>query len=259
MADKRPIFASDVPIHHQIYELVRADIADGLYAGSTGFPGETELAKQLGVSVATSRAVLQRLAVNGLLDRGRGRRPQAIFDQDDHKVTPLTANIDLFTFQLLDIAETIAPWEACRTFGVQAGSSLWRCVRLRLFDGVPHSVTFSYQPLETGRQHGRAATEMQPIPRLLAAVGLPVSRTEGVVGVRRPPADVSIALNVDLWDKLLFATLISFSGRNRPVDFTRIFYHPDQMHSLSAVHGEGFVAANDVGLIGNTSQDRETP
>lgn len=245
MADRRPIFASDVPIHHQIYELVRADIADGVYAGSISFPGEADLARQLGVSVATSRTVLQRLAANGLLDRGRGRRPQAIFDQEDHKVTPLTANIDLFTFRLLDIAETVAPWEACRTFGCPAGTSLWRCIRLRLLDGVPHSVTFSYQPLATGRLHDRAATETQPIPRLLARAGRPVSRTEGVVGVRRPPADVSIALNVDLWDKLLCATLTSFSGQDEAADFTRIFYHPRHEHSLSAVLSEGDVAAHD--------------
>jgi GntR family transcriptional regulator len=241
MVDKRPLFASDVPIHNQIYELLRADIIDGLYVGSNDFPGEAELARLLNVSVATSRAVLQRLAANGLLDRGRGRRPQAIFDHEDHTITPLTANIDLFTFQLLDVAEGIAPWEACRTFGCPAGTALWRCVRLRLFDGIPHSVTFSYEPTETGRRYDYASIETQPIPRLLAKIGFPVSRTECVVGVRRPPAEASTALNVDLWDKLLFATLVSFSEQAGAVDFSRIFYHPDNEHSFSAVLSEGTV------------------
>lgn len=244
MAAGRPIFASDVPIHRQIYELVRADIADGLYAGSNDFPGEADLAKLFKVSLATSRTVLQRLAADGWLDRGRGRRPRAIFNPDDHKITPLTANIDLFTFELLDVAETIAPWEACRTFGQATGSVLWRCIRLRRFEGVPHSVTFSYQPVETGRRHDPAGLATQPIPRLLETAGLRVSHTECVVGVRRPPVEVGSALHVDVWDKLLSAALKSFSGLQRPADFTRIFYHPAHEHSFSAVLSEGVVSAD---------------
>jgi GntR family transcriptional regulator len=235
MQTPRPLFAKDIPLHHQIYELLRVKIMDGLYVGRGDFPGEAELARRFDVSVATSRAVLQRLASEGLIERGRGRRPEAVFIPHEEAVTPLIANIGLFTYKLLGIAEVIAPWAACRSFGLPAGSVFWRCLRLRMVEGRPHSVAFSYQPLKIGRLHAADACRGESIPRMLEALGYPVSRVDSVVGVRRPPVEVSAALDVIVWDKLLQTTVISFSRGDEPVDFSRIYFHPDLQHSVGAV------------------------
>ncbi len=235
MSGSRALFASDVPLHHQIYELLRGEVLDGLYVGRDDFPGEIDLSRRFGVSLATARAVLQRLAGEGLIARGKGRRPRAIFVPHQDAITPLTANIDLFTFRLIGTAEIIAPWTACRTFGLPAGTVMWRCARLRLVDRHPHSVAFSYQPVEIGRRHRADEIEDKPMPRMLADIGLAVVRVECLVEVRRPPVEVGPALDVLVWDKLLETTLTSFTEGERAVDFSRVYFHPAFQHSLASV------------------------
>ena len=233
MDNTRPIFAKGIPLHHQIYEILRASIVDGLYVANEDFPSEVELAARFDVSVVTSRAVLQRLASEGLIERGKGRRPRAIFVPYEGAITPLTANLDLFTFRLLDVSEVIAPWAACRTFGLAPGSVLWRCLRLRLVENRPHSVSFSYEPLDIGRLHNLDIAARVPLPRMLERIHFPTERVECVVGVRRPPAEVSAALSITVWDHVLQTTLISYTCDDRPVDFSRVYFHPSLQHSLA--------------------------
>lgn len=237
----KPIYATDVPLHQQLYELLHADIVDGLYMGKADFPGEAELALDFGVSVATSRLVLQRLAAEGLVDRGRGRRARAMFVPQPEKISPLTANIDLFTFQLLWAGKAVAPWTACRALDLPPGSILWRCVRLRRLDGQPHSVAYHYQRFETGQVHDYQALQTEPMPRILAAAGLPTLQIDSVVGVARPPVRVSAALAINIWDKILLTTLTSRSSGECATEFARIFFHPDGQHSLNAIVGRAAI------------------
>ena len=234
-------FASDVPLHYQVYELIRADILDGLYVGLDDFPGEVELAQRFQVSVATSRVVLQRLAAEGLVERGRGRRPRAVFSPHPSAATPLVVNLNLFAFDLSEAADGIAPWAACRFFGLPAGSVMWHCRRLRLLDGRPHSVALHHQPCDVGRRHGPEGLASEAMPLLLAEAGLPTVRIDCILEMRRPDVQVAAALRVNVWEKLLAATLSSFTIDRRPSDFARIFYHPDEQHSLAAVTNDALV------------------
>ena len=68
------VLDSDMPLHHQIYLHLKAEIADGRWVGRDDFPGEVDVARQFGVSVITSRKALTRLAEDGYIARARGRR-----------------------------------------------------------------------------------------------------------------------------------------------------------------------------------------
>ncbi|QUT05589.1 GntR family transcriptional regulator [Sphingobium phenoxybenzoativorans] len=224
-----------------MYEIVRAEITDGLFIGNEDFPGEAELAKMFGVSLATSRLVLQRLAADGLIDRGRGRRSLATFKVGAQRVTPLAGNRGVFDYKILQLDEGIAPWAACQALGLREGSSTWRCLRLRLLTGRPHSVTVHYQREEVGRLHDAAALTKVSMPLLLEAAGLQTERDERIVGVMRPPPIVSEALNIDVWNKVLVTTLVSFAGNGPATEYARIFFHPDEQNSLTAMaaYGDG--------------------
>ena len=59
-------------IAEQVEELLRGRIRDGMYAPGNRMPSESELSDELGVSRATVRTVLAKLAVNGLILRKQG-------------------------------------------------------------------------------------------------------------------------------------------------------------------------------------------
>lgn len=59
-------------IAEQVEELLRARIRDGTYTPGSRMPSESELADEFGVSRATLRTVLAKLAVNGLILRKQG-------------------------------------------------------------------------------------------------------------------------------------------------------------------------------------------
>jgi len=59
-------------IAEQVEELLRGRIRDGTYAPGGRMPSESELADEFGVSRATLRTVLAKLAVNGLILRKQG-------------------------------------------------------------------------------------------------------------------------------------------------------------------------------------------
>ena len=59
-------------IAEQVEELLRGRIRDGSYAPGSRMPSESELSEEFGVSRATVRTVLAKLAVNGLILRKQG-------------------------------------------------------------------------------------------------------------------------------------------------------------------------------------------
>jgi len=59
-------------IAEQVEELLRERIRDGTYTPGSRMPSESELSEEFGVSRATVRTVLAKLAVNGLILRKQG-------------------------------------------------------------------------------------------------------------------------------------------------------------------------------------------
>ena len=59
-------------IANQVEDLLRGRIREGVYAPGGRMPSESELSDELGVSRATVRTVLAKLAVNGLILRKQG-------------------------------------------------------------------------------------------------------------------------------------------------------------------------------------------
>jgi GntR family transcriptional regulator len=60
------------PLSSRVRRLLEERIESGIYAEGTKLPGETELAKQIGVSRVTLRETLKELEIDGLIHRQHG-------------------------------------------------------------------------------------------------------------------------------------------------------------------------------------------
>jgi GntR family transcriptional regulator len=232
--DEADVLGADTPIQVQIYRQLKAEILDGLWVGRDDFPGERELAERFGVSVITSRSSLERLAREGLVDRGRGRRTRPTYDPRGGTPIP---QIDVFPptdgnsplhFKLLSAWVGIAPAAACRAFGKPAGSHLWQVMRIVSADGEIQGVTHGVQLAEVGVNHRRSDLSTKPMVSILRSAGVEVAAIRREIQATNPPPMVARHLGLSLDSAVLMVVLTCEDDQHRTVEWMRSFGHPDR-------------------------------
>jgi GntR family transcriptional regulator len=133
-------------IADQVEELLRGRIRDGTYAPGSRMPSESELSDEFGVSRATLRTVLAKLAVNGLILRKQGDGTYV-----NIKVREINAHLGYLwefvriienngykpTIKSLAVEKKIASDEQALALAVEAGSELLSLTRLFFADDRP--------------------------------------------------------------------------------------------------------------------------
>ncbi|MBY3985672.1 GntR family transcriptional regulator [Rhodococcus fascians] len=224
------VLHGDVAMQIQIYRHLRAEILDGLWVDRDDFPGERDLAARFGVSVITSRAALERLAVEGYVIRGRGLRTRAVHEPPEAKPpAPRVIAEEMArdtTITMLERGISVAPAAACRAFGLPLGGSLWQCLRLRTVGGKPDIVTQNSQRPEVGERHSRADLDSKPMLAILRSEGLNATTVTRHAGVAMPPPLVARALQVSITDVLLVTFVSVYDGEGEILDWVRAYSHP---------------------------------
>lgn len=229
------VLNADVPLHHQIYLQLRAEILDGSWVGREDFPGENELARRFGVSVITSRRALSRLGSDGYIERARGRRTRVLDVPEVNRralgpaiiQTTIGAPRD-FSYRVLSRGIDVAPGEACQAFGVPAGSKLWLCSRLRIFRRHPHSVTLNVQPVELGQKIPAAGLQKYPMTQLLREQGVQFARLTRRMSAALAPAQVAQHLGLAVNEPTLVYTFTHEDKNDAVVQWVRIWVRHDE-------------------------------
>jgi hypothetical protein len=111
------------------------------YQGAPGQPGGNGTRRSVGAGTASQRrrcrSALERLAREGLIERGRGRRSRATFTPGCDLPAPSfnmipEPDVPSIRHKLINHGVDIAPAEACRVFGLDPGSQLWQALRVTL-------------------------------------------------------------------------------------------------------------------------------
>jgi GntR family transcriptional regulator len=229
------VLDADVPLYHQIYLHLKAEIADGRWVGRDDFPGEVEVARQFGVSVITSRKALNRLVDDGYIERARGKRTRVVRIPDTNPRGGVPAIMTTeskaprsFSYRVLARGVEIAPVEACMAFGLPAGARLWLCSRLRSFNGRPHSVTLNAQPISLGKLLPLAKLQKLPMTQILRDTGVTFSTLRRRVSASLAPPDVARHLRLTLNDATLVYTFTHHDASDAIVQWVRIWVRSDE-------------------------------
>lgn len=130
----------------QVEELLRERIRDATYSPGSRIPSETELSDEFGVSRATIRTVLAKLAVNGLILRKQGDGTYV-----NARVGELSAHLGNLwdflyliesngftpTIKVLSIGRRAATEKEAASLAIEPGEELLEMVRLFCADGKP--------------------------------------------------------------------------------------------------------------------------
>ena len=140
----------------QVEDLLRVRIREGIYAPGMRIPSESELSEELGVSRATVRTVLAKLAVNGLILRKQG--DGTYVNARVEKISAHLGNVwdfvcliesNGFTPSIQFISKEVrtATDEESEMLSVELGEQLLSLRRLFLADDYPVILTHNLFPL----------------------------------------------------------------------------------------------------------------
>ncbi len=247
-----------LPKYHQIYLVLREQLAEGRFAG--GLPGELALAGQFGVARITVRKALAQLAADGLIDRtpGRGTMPRAAAAHSAKRtgsrngksgrnsaqgsngtdgrsraqLTGLLENIVTMGLatkvKVLECENVPASAAVAEALQLEPGAPVQKAQRVRSTREGPLSLITTYVPATLAQGFGRRELAKKPILILLEEAGVRIGHATQTISARLADAQAAQHLAVAVGSALLAVTRLIHDARGRPVQWLHGLYRPDR-------------------------------
>ncbi|HVZ18651.1 MAG TPA: GntR family transcriptional regulator [Terriglobales bacterium] len=170
---------SNQPVNSQIATLLRRRIVEGHYSQEQGLPPELELVEEFKVSRHTLRAALQKLVVDGLIERRRGSGTTVVhrnFLAGTWVVNALDLLVGDFYETKVLFAGRIPATEnsdVAKLFGISLDEDLFKVVRLLKSRSGPYAYSTIFSRPEYG----------ESVPRKLLSKRIFVSLIEEYCGI----------------------------------------------------------------------------
>ena len=235
MAPRSQIIVAEPRKAIRVYLHLKDRILSGALAPSVRMSSEPDLATEHGVSRATIRGALERLAEEGLVERRPGsgtyvcatQRPHAIVADFSNVFTHLVemgrrTDVKLLSFGYVTPAPAVA-----EGLGLDPGEEVQRSVRVRIADGKPFSYLVTYVPKRIGISYSEADLRSTPLLELLERSGAQVASAKQMVGATQAGPEVAEALGVETGAALLSITRIVKDEAGAGVEYLYGLYRPD--------------------------------
>ena len=227
-----------MPLHHQIFLVLRDGILAKRYGPGTALPSEDALARQFGVSRVTLRAAMASLEQSELVERrqGVGTFVKGGPETDD---APLHASMADVLTHMQDISRRTTahvvefgyepgPDHIRAMFGLPAGALLQRVVRVRRFRENAQPILFltSYIPESVGRHFAASDLEGGSVYSLLKDSGVRLASGQPVVSASLADPVVARWLGIDVGAPLLQIRRMHIDRKRRPIWHLEVLASP---------------------------------
>ncbi len=226
-----------VPLYRRIHNDLRAKIEAGQYNPGARLPSELELARTYGVSRITSRQALDLLCSEGLLVRRQGmgsfvctsRVTQPLVRLTDFVEDMAQAGLKAESRVLRFEPEPAAPVLAS-LLGIEPDTTVFRLDRLRMADGTPIALDWTWLPAQFGKLLAGEDLANQTIYGILEKeYGIPIVSGEYTIEACIAGEDQGELLEIEPGDPLLLFGRTSFTEGGRAVYHQKRFYRADQV------------------------------
>jgi GntR family transcriptional regulator len=236
---------SSLPLHQQLYEILRRKILQDEWVVGEMIPPEPELMKQYNLSRITVRRGLNRLANEGLIYRQQGRGSfvaERTLEQGLSRIISFTE--DMKQRGMIPRTEVLfsdlvpAPEDVAEHLGLQLGVEMARIERLRIANNEPLSIEESF--LVHSYCPGILAEDYADNPlreALESKYNIRIVRAKQVIRAVRASTRQTQLLTITARSPLLFLERVSYSQQNIPVEFLRIYYRGDRYSLFNELNG----------------------
>ena len=241
-----------IPLHRQLFLVLKDQIARGHYAPGTALPSEDELCGDFRVSKITVRRALGDLKTQGILERRQGIGTSVAKGMPLQTATASLGLVEALgntasntSVQILGLGFSEPPATIASQLGLPQGVDAMHAERLRSKDGVPVMVTESWVPAEMGRAVTEELLLAQPLYKILMEQGVKFDRViQEITAVLANPIYAGL-LQTEIGAPLMKVSRLLYDQNRRPVQHLTVHISPyrsrmvmdisvDAVNSLSA-------------------------
>ena len=227
--------AQDSLLYSRVETVLAAEIADGTLKVGDQLPTEDSLIARFEVSRITVRRAIQNLVGRGLVEIRRGKGTFVASPKITQELTELSGFVeDMYAVGRKPTARVIgkdvvtADATVASHLALTKGQRVVRIRRVRLADGVPLSFDETFLPLELGKKIVTNNLKVEPIFSLLERkYDVPLIEAEYKLEAVAAEVEVASALRVKQGSPIFRIERTSYSTRNRPVDYEKLYYRGD--------------------------------
>ena len=224
-----------MPLHHQVFLVLKDQVQSGRYAAGAVLPREDDLTRIFTVSRTTVRAALAALEAEGLIVRRQGI---GTFVRNIPLHTPVRAamrdhrlrvdSVDRRTkVRLIELDYVPAPPAIRDWFGAGTDELFQRSVRLRVaLKPVLHMT--NYVPEAVGRLIDRDEIPGHQFHDLLQRAGVVVDSIEQIISAVLADPILAGRLEVEVGSPLLRMRQFSYDDRARPIRYMEVLASPNE-------------------------------
>lgn len=244
MANSRVNPFDSVPKYHQLYEILRQQIEEGLWKPHEAIPPERELESRYNVSRTTVRQALNMLVAKNFLYRAHGKGTFVARPKRQYSLQLLLSFTDELRMRGLE------PGQRLLSLGREKPSAevrkqlelpstvldVLKIERLRLADNEPIGIHTAYLPLSADQELTESDFEEEgSLYTLLEAnFNLIVAEADEIIEATIADEREATLLEVPVASPLLLVERTTWSHLRRPMEFVKMLYRAD--HYTYATH-----------------------
>jgi GntR family transcriptional regulator len=240
--DSALVRKTGLPLHHQLFTVLREQIIRGLYAPGTAIPNEIKLGELFGVSRITVRRALADLDALGLVEKRQGLGTFVRSDLPPQRPAATLGFLDSLKKQaqqtkvtVLSVGMAVPPPMITLQLQLEGGSEAMHAVRLRSGGTQPLMITDAWVPATFGAGITAALLRKQALYEILLAQGVRIGRVvQEITAVSADPRYASL-LAVGVGSPLLRLTRLLYGQDRQPVQHLTIHVSPERSRILMDV------------------------
>ena len=223
---------SSVPMHHQLYSLIKDQIQSGVLAPYEVLPSENEMQRIFGISRITVRRAISDLAHDGFLRKHHGKGTVVLPPKEVSNVNHLVSFSSGAKAQgatpgsvILRQQVVMANVKVAASLQVELEEKVLFLKRLRLLNGVLIAVQNSYI---TGRkgflEKIPTFNESTSLYQVLEEAGIVLDSADEVIEAIIPSQDLRRELYLEENEPVLSRQAVSYDRDGTPIEYSENFY-----------------------------------
>ena len=224
------------PYYRWLEEILRDDIAQGVYKPGDALPTEHELMRRYNLSSTTVRRAVRDLVLEGWIYRTAGKGTFVKRAKLEERLARLTSFAEEMQsrsitpqFKLVRAELVMPPYEVRQALKLSAKQQTYLIERIQIASGEPIAVARGYWCCEIGTRLAEQDLNRIPLYEIVEQVlHIPLVEADESISAASADADLARKLSISRNAPLLVRRRLTYTTEMRPIEFTTTFYRSDQ-------------------------------
>jgi len=238
-----------MPIYLQLERILKERIRAGILEPGSKLPSELELASRFEVSRSTVRKVLDRLAIDGLIQKWPGKGSYVSMHRLQMSPTSLSFSTQMsiaghsVSTQVLSRSVIPTPSHVAESLDLPSAGRVLHFRRLRMLDEEPAAIHGTFLPYPQYAVISAQDLREQSLSQAMEkATGVRVISSRGILSVAHVDPNDAMLLNIPPSSPVVLLKGVGYTGSGIPVRYTEAIYRSDRFE---------FVVNNTVATTGS--------